>query len=129
IGAWSANLLLASRLGPIERAFGGLERLYRLHRHVGVLVVVLAVMHVLLLMVHSGSGALDLWVPAAGWASFAGVIAFAALVGFVTACLVARMSYPAFMRVQRLLGAAFVLGAVHAIGVRGTAASSTVLTV
>ena len=129
IAAWSANLVLASRLRPIERACGGLEHLYRIHRHVGVAVFVLAVTHVVFLMVHAGSGALELWLPAAGWATFAGVIALAGLASLVTACLLARMSYPVFVRAQRLLGAAFVLGAAHAIAIRGTAASSTVLTI
>ena len=51
------------------------------------------------------------------------------LIGFVVASLVGRLSYQTFVLVQRLLGAAFVLGAFHAIAVRGTAASSLALTI
>jgi predicted ferric reductase len=29
IAAWAANLVLASRIRPVERALGGLEHLYR----------------------------------------------------------------------------------------------------
>jgi len=39
IASWAANLVLASRIRPVERAFGGIEQLYRMHRRVGVLVV------------------------------------------------------------------------------------------
>jgi len=129
IAAWAANLVLASRVRPIERAVGGLERLYGLHRRVGVLVVVLAVTHAVFLALHAEGDALDLFLPAAGWSTFLGVVALALLIGFVVASLVGRLPYQTFLLVQRLLGVAFVLGAVHTFAVRGTAASSTALTI
>jgi predicted ferric reductase len=129
IAAWAANLVLASRIRPVERALGGLEHLYRLHRRVGVMVVILATTHVLFLTLHEAGDALDLYVPAAGWATFTGVIAFVLLVGFVVTSLIGRLDYQRFLLVQRLLGAAFILGAFHTFAVRGTAASSPALTV
>ena len=60
---------------------------------------------------------------------FSGVVAFVLLIGFVVASLAGRLSYQTFVLVQRLLGAAFVLGAFHAFAVRGTAASSPALTI
>ena len=104
IAAWAANLVLASRIRPVERALGGLEHLYRLHRRVGVLVVVLAATHALFLTLHAGGSALDLYLPAAGWGTFSGVIAFVLLIGFVVTSLVGRLSYQTFVLVQRLLG-------------------------
>ena len=129
VAAWAANLVLASRVRPIERAVGGLEQLYVLHRRVGVIVVVLAVIHAVFLTLHAGGSALDLYLPSAGWSMFSGVVAIVLLIGFVVASLVGRLSYQTFVLVQRLLGAAFVLGAFHAIAVRGTAASSLALTI
>src|SRR5215207_2787390 len=129
IASWAANLVLASRIRPVERAVGGLEQLYLLHRRVGVLVVVLAATHAVFLTLHAGGSALDLYLPSAGWSTFSGVIALVLLIGFVVASLVGRLSYQTFVLVQRLLGAAFVLGAFHAIAVRGTAASSVLLTI
>lgn len=129
IAAWAANLGLASRIRPVERAAGGLEHLYRLHRRIGVLVVILAVTHAVFLSLHAGGSALDLFLPSAGWSTFSGVIALVLLIGFVVTSLVGRLSYQVFVLVQRLLGVAFVLGAFHAFAVRGTAASSLVLTV
>src|SRR5436190_5020516 len=129
IASWAVNLVLATRIRPVERAVGGLEHLYRLHRRVGVLVVVLAAIHVLFLSLHAGRSALDLYLPSAGWSKFSGVVALALLVGFVVASLAGRLAYPTFLLVQRLLGVAFVLGAFHTFAIRGTAASSPGLTI
>jgi predicted ferric reductase len=129
IAAWAANLVLASRIRPLERAFGGLDHLYRLHRRVGELVVVLAATHALFLGLHAGGSALDLYLPTAGWSTFSGVIALALLVGLVVTSLVGRLAYQTFVLIQRLLGAAFILGALHTFAVRGTAASSLALTI
>ena len=93
------------------------------------LVVILAVTHAVFLSLHAGGSALDLFLPSAGWSTFSGVIALVLLIGFVVTSLVGRLSYQVFVLVQRLLGVAFVLGAFHAFAVRGTAASSLVLTV
>ena len=129
LAAWAANLVLASRIRPIERAVGGLEHLYRLHRRVGVLVVILAATHALFLTWHASGNALDLYVPAAGWSTFTGVIALVLLIGFVVTSLIGRVSYQTFVLIQRLLGVAFILGALHTFAVHGTAASSATLTV
>jgi predicted ferric reductase len=128
IAAWAANLVLASRIRPLERAVGGLEQLYFMHRRLGVAVVALAVVHVVLVTLYTGAAALDLYAPSAGWSMFSGVVAFALLIGFVAATITGRLRYPAFILVQRLIGGAFVAGAFHAFAVRGTAASSLGLT-
>ena len=129
IAAWAANLVLASRIRPIERAVGGLEQLYRLHRRVGILVVVLAATHALFLMLHAGGSALDLYLPAAGWGTFTGVIALVLLIGFVVTSLVGRLTYQTFLLIQQLLGVAFILAALHTFAISGTAASSLALTI
>ncbi|MDX6678368.1 MAG: hypothetical protein QOE31_2420 [Solirubrobacteraceae bacterium] len=128
IAAWAANLVLASRIAPVERALGGLENLYRLHRRIGVLVVILVATHVVFLALHAGASALDLFVPAAGLSIFSGVIAFVLLIGFVIASIVGRLAYETFLLVQRLLGATFVVGAFHTFAVHGTKASAPLLT-
>lgn len=128
IGAWAVNLVLASRIRTVERAIGGLDALYGMHRRLGVLVVVLAAIHVVFLTLYTGANALDLFMPSAGWSIFSGVVAIVLLIGFVVSSLIGRLSYPAFVLVQRLLGAAFVLGAFHSFAVHGTAASSAGLT-
>jgi predicted ferric reductase len=128
IAAWAATLVLASRIRPLERALGGLDQLYVVHRRLGILVVVLAVTHALFLTLHAGGSALDLYLPSEGWSTFSGVIALVLLTGFVVTSVLGRLGYQTFVLVQRLAGAAFVLGAFHTFAVRGTSASSPGLT-
>ncbi len=128
ISAWTATLILASRIGPVERALGGLEHLYSLHRRIGALVVVLAVTHVAFLTLHAGNDALQLYLPSAGWSRFSGVVAVVLLLGLVLATIVNRLSYQRFVLVQDLLGSTFAIGAYHSYAVRGTAAASSGLT-
>jgi predicted ferric reductase len=119
ISAWAASLVLATRLRPVERAVGGLEHLYRLHRRVGVVVVVLAATHVLFLTLHAWGDALDLYLPSSGWSRFSGVVALVLPVGFVVASSsgaspTRHLCRPAAAR------HVFMLGAFHTFAVRGT---------
>ena len=127
IAAWSTNLVLATRTRWVEQAIGGLEQLYRLHRRVGVLVVILLITHAVFLTLHAQGSALELYLPAAGWPTFAGVIALVALISAVVSSLLGRLTYPAFMRVHRVLSVTFLVGVLHTFAVRGTAAVSPFL--
>jgi predicted ferric reductase len=129
LAAWALNLVLASRVGPLERAFGGIDRLYAVHRPLGIVVVICAVTHVVFLMLHAGAGAVDLYLPSAGWGTLSGVFAFAVLVAAVAATIADRLSYQRFLLAQRMLGAAFLVGALHTFAVGSTVAGSTLLTV
>jgi predicted ferric reductase len=60
---------------------------------------------------------------------FTGVIAFVLLIGSVVTSITRDLSYPTFVLVQRVLGVTFLIGAFHSFAVRGTMASSIVLTV
>jgi predicted ferric reductase len=51
------------------------------------------------------------------------------LIWFVVTSLIGRLTYQAFVLIQRLLGVAFILGALHTFAVHGTAASSPTLTI
>jgi predicted ferric reductase len=129
IAAWALTLVLASRIRPVERAVGGVENLYPLHRRLGVLVAILATTHVVFLTLHAGSSALDLYLPAAGPGIFAGVVAFVLLISFGVTSISRRLSYPTFVLLQRLLGVSFLLGAFHTFAVDGTLDSVPVLTI
>lgn len=128
MASWAVSLVLASRIRPVERAFGGLEHLYLAHRRIGELLVVLVVTHVSFLTLYAGGKALRLFLPSTGWATFSGVIALVLLIVLVTITLINRVGYSTFLLVQRLLGLAFAIVGYHAFTVRGgTAASSPVL--
>src|SRR3954453_8901870 len=61
IAAWAVNLVLASRLRFVERALGGLEKLYWVHGRLGVLVVVLAVAPAVFLTLYARGNAVELY--------------------------------------------------------------------
>ncbi|HEX6652086.1 MAG TPA: ferric reductase-like transmembrane domain-containing protein [Thermoleophilaceae bacterium] len=129
LAAWAVTLVLASRIRPVERAVGGVENLYPVHRRMGELVAILAATHVVFLTLHEGSSVSDLYLPDAGLSVFTGVIAFVLLIGFVVASVTRRLGYQRFLLLQRLLGVTFLVGAFHSFAVRGTMASSLGLTI
>ena len=125
LASWAVSLALASRVRPIERAFGGLEQLYLAHRRVGELLVILVVTHVVFITLYAGSKALNLYLPSGNLSTFSGVVALVLLIGFVVITLLNRVSYPTFLLVQRLLGVTFAIVAYHTFTVRGGAAGSS----
>src|ERR671915_2468748 len=81
--AFALNLVLGARLRPVEALFGGLERMYKVHRLNGQVAFLLLLGHVMLILASratiSTSTALDLLRPGAGWTVFAGVLAFSGM--------------------------------------------------
>jgi ferredoxin-NADP reductase len=77
--AFALNLVLGARLRPAETLFGGLDRMYRVHRINGQLAFVLLLGHFALILASratlSATTALDLLGPGAGWTVFAGFLA------------------------------------------------------
>ena len=131
--AFAVALVLGSRLRVVERLFGGLDRMYRAHRFLGLVAVSLAALHALLLVLSrallSGVSAWTLFTPGAGWKIFVGVVALAGLLAGLALTLFARMQHETFVRVQKSLGIVFLIASVHVFVVSGTKASSRPLTV
>ena len=120
-GAWSGNIVLGARIGPIERAWNGLDRLYRAHRRTGEATVLLLVLHgALMLASIDGFGYLDV---RAG-AIFLGPVVLAALVLLVLVSVYGRLHRDPFVLIQRALGGLFLVGLFHVFGVRGTTSAS-----
>ena len=125
-GSWSGNIVLGARIGPIERAWDGLDHLYRAHRRVGETVPVLLTAHGILMLFSIGS--LDFLNVRTG-AIFVGPVVLAALVLLVLVSVYGQLHRDPFVLVQRALGGLFLVGLVHVFGVVGDKASSPTLTV
>ena len=114
--AFALNLVLGARLRPVEKLFGGLERMYAVHRLNGEIAFLLLLTHVVLILASratiSTETALDLLRPGAGWTVFAGVLAFGGMVVAISLTLVARIGHELFVYVQRSFGVVF-LGATY----------------
>jgi predicted ferric reductase len=133
VAAFAGNLIIGSRVAAIARLFGGLEAMYLVHRRVAILAISLAVAHAALAAGraanHSLTDALRLFLPAAGWAVFAGSIALACMATGLALTFFAQLSHERFVLVQRALGVTFVIAALHAFGVPGVRSFTPLLVV
>jgi predicted ferric reductase len=110
--AFALNLVLGARLRPVETLFGGLDRMYRVHRINGQLAFVLLLCHFALILgtraTISVTAALDLLGPGAGWTVFAGFLAFVAMTISIVLTLFVRLGHEVFVYVQRSFGLIFL---------------------
>ena len=125
-GAWSGNIIQGARIGVIERAWRGLDHLYRAHRRTGELVVVLFVLHGGLMLASIES--LVFLDPEVGFI-FLGPVFLAVLVVLVLVSVFGRLHHDPFVWVQRGLALLFFLSGMHVFGVQGEKALSRSLTV
>ena len=115
--AFALNLVLGARLRPIVALFGGLDRMYRVHRVNGQAAFALLLGHVVLILAGratiSSDVALDLLGPGAGRTVFTGVLAFAALTLAIALTLFVRLGHEVFVYVQRSFGFVFLAATYH----------------
>ncbi len=126
IGTMAAVLVLAARPGWVEPWLGGLDKMYRLHKWLGIAALAFAVAHWLAaLMPHQGRGLPRVDPDALGpvgrflhgqhdFAVAAGAYAFYAFSLLVVLALVKRFPYRHFFKTHRLLAPTFLVLAFHA---------------
>ena len=125
-GAWSGNIIQGARIAPIERAWSGLDHLYRAHRRTGETVVALFVLHGALMLTSIES--LVYLDPEVGFI-FLGPVFLAILVVLVLISVFGRLHHDPFVWLQRGLGGLFFLSGMHVFGVHGEKALSRPLMV
>lgn len=130
--AFSANVVLGGRLPVVDRFFGGLEAMYRVHRVNGRIAYLLVATHVVLVLasraVDSWSAAFRLLSPSADGSVVLGALAFVAMSASIAATLYARLTHETFVYVQRSFGVIFVVVGAHVFMTAGAKASSRALT-
>jgi predicted ferric reductase len=133
VSSFALNLVLGGRFQAVASFFGGLERLYRIHRINGRVAFVLLVTHALLMVAGrtmvSLSEAMELFSPAAGWNVLYGVIALGAMAVAIVLTLYVRLSHEVFVYVQRSFGFIFLIASLHVFLTPGTKAVSPALTI
>ena len=129
--AFALNLVLGARLRIVEALFGGLDRMYSIHRANGQIAFLLLLGHVVLILASratiSGRAALDLLSPGAGWTVFAGVLAFGGTAVAILMTLFMRLGHELFVYVQRSFGFVFLAATYHVFTTEGAKASSPAL--
>ena len=131
--AFALNLVLGARLRPVERLFGGLERMYDVHRRNGQIAFLLLLAHVVLVLTSratiSTSTALDLLRPGAGWTVVAGVLAFAGMIVAIFLTLYVPVGHELFVYVQRSFGIVFLGATYHVFTTNGALEDAAALNV
>lgn len=121
---FAATIVLAARIGAVERLMGGFDRMYRIHRVLGYTVPIVLVAHAVLVAsskaTSSVQSGLVLFFPAAGWSVFVGVIALVGVVAILLVPLLRSLRHETFVRVHRLIGVMFLLGIAHVLLVPAT---------
>jgi predicted ferric reductase/mono/diheme cytochrome c family protein len=115
--AFAMNLVLGARIRPVEKLFGGLERMYRIHRENGQIAFALLAAHAFLIFASrvtvSVSSGFDLVTPRAGLTIFSGFVALTLMGVALVLTLFVRLGQEVFVYVQRAFGFVFLLATYH----------------
>ena len=110
VTVFAFNFLMATRARWVERVFGGLDKMYLIHRRSGVIAVVLLLAH--FITVPRDLTAFTIGKPL-GFYAFLLII-----VGVILAAappLKAKIRYNSWLKVHRFMGPLYVMGVVHAL--------------
>lgn len=123
--------ILATRFRPVEWLFGGLDKVYKAHRHVGEAAFFLIWLHPVFLAVAFSEDIAGffryLWFSG-DWARNTGIVALAAFTVLVALSIYVKIAYHRWKRTHDLFGLLLVLIVVHAVISGGEIMTFAVLT-
>ena len=133
VTSFALNLVLGGRIKILETVFGGLDKLYGVHRINGRVAFLLLLSHGVAMaaaqVASSGAAGLRFLLPAGGnWTVTFGLIAIVLMTVTIALTLYARLGHETFVYVQRFFGFVFCVAALHVFLVPGTKAISRPLT-
>lgn len=115
---FALSLILSGRYSWYDKLFGGLDKMYIAHRFLGTFSLVLLFIHPVslsILRLDDGfSEGISLWFKVSDFGVWLGSIALYLMIAIVLWSIFGRSKYETFVKVHRMLGVVFILGAVHA---------------
>lgn len=114
--------ILASRFRWVERLFGGLDKVYRAHRHIGESAFFLIFLHPAFLAVahaDSVSAFFRYWWFSGNWVRNTGLIALAVFILLVVLSIYSKIAYHRWKQSHHFFGALLVLIVLHAVLANG----------
>ncbi|MEM0448427.1 MAG: ferric reductase-like transmembrane domain-containing protein [Methanomassiliicoccales archaeon] len=114
----SMNFLLATRLKVLERAFGGLDKLYKVHKLVGKLALLFALLHPIFLAVHRANQPhllMMYFLPGVNVPYTLGLLATSGLLVVVFLSVRPTLPYHLWKKTHRFIVLPLFLAAVHAL--------------
>jgi predicted ferric reductase len=114
----SWNFILATRLKFIERIFGGLDKVYKIHNILGNFVFILAINHPIFLLISSlpyNSSKLYLVPNLANIPYALGIISLYLLIIFVSLTIFMDLPYKLWKKTHEYMGLVIILASLHSI--------------
>jgi len=114
--------ILATRFRWVERLFGGLDKVYKAHRHIGETAFFLIFLHPVFLAVAHADSASDFfryWWFSGSWVRNTGLIALGIFVLLVLLSISTKIAYHRWKRSHNFFGVLLVLIVVHAVLANG----------
>ena len=113
--AWS--LILGARLRPIERLYGGLDKMYIAHHIFGGTSIILIILHPLFLSLrtftYAGGSLTNLWNPLSSLYMGAGILSLFLMLLTMYFVYVMKVKHQLFIQIHRLLGWAILPAMLH----------------
>lgn len=113
VTVFAANFLMATRAKWVERIFGGLDKMYMIHRRSGVIAVVLLLLH--FVFVPRDLTTFTIGKPLGFFAMFL------ILVGVILSAappLKKKIPYHKWIKIHKLMGVFYIMGVVHGVMVK-----------
>ena len=114
----ATSALLGSRWRWIERALGGLDRVYAAHKWMGVWALVLASLHLVLKAGAEGWTMAPMLALPPPWARFVRQLSYVVLVGIVVLALNRRIPYSTWRWWHKLSGPLFLVVVLHWLSIK-----------
>jgi predicted ferric reductase len=109
---WSSGIFLSNKPRFLEPYFGGLDRMYMIHKNINILALLLIVVH-LIIVPTSDKGGPGVWIA---WVTFPSILILVLLTVSPRVPLIsniARLSYDKWHDLHKYMGLLFILGATH----------------
>ncbi|MFW3145302.1 MAG: ferric reductase-like transmembrane domain-containing protein [Thermoplasmatota archaeon] len=130
ISTLSINYILAARWRVLENLFGGLDRMYRVHKAIGRSSLIFMLLHPIFLGLSKTpdwSNILLYILPIGPWEVSAGVLSLYIFIILITLTVVVRISYHLWHLSHKFLGVVLALALVHAVAAGSDIGSYPVL--
>lgn len=114
--------ILATRFRWVERLFGGLDKVYKAHRHIGETAFFLILLHPVFLAVAHADSIADFfryWGFSGNWVRNTGLIALAVFILLIALSIYSKGAYHRWKRSHDFFGALMVLIVIHAVIAEG----------
>jgi predicted ferric reductase len=123
---WANGIFLSNKPRFLESYFGGLDRMYIVHKNINILALLLIVVH-LIIVPTSALGGPGVWIA---WVTFPSILILVLLTISPRVPLLsffARLTYDKWRNLHRYMGVFFMLGATHMLMVQPVIMSAPVV--